>query len=190
MDYLRPAVTALIGKCLGIYSDKFAALRTFYSLILSDGGITDAAMNRLARLYDCVTHQSIINKLTAMAARYDIPMNSWREFSIVLDNVDIYVKPRQETATKSNTMHHMVQAIAVEDRVFSDHLRRQSLVDIDKLKPSVIYPTTQDQQAVRKLMFNKVLEILGTLPAAADLNIKVDHSHKYSAEMKKKSEQV
>lgn len=149
-------------------------------------------MNRLARLYDCVTHQSIIHKLTDMAQRYDIPMKSWEEFSIVLDNVDIYVKPRQETASKSNTMHHMVQAIAVKDRVLSEltNSSRQPLVEIEKLKPADIYPTADDKETIKMLMYDKVKEIISKMPAAAALDIKIQYTHQFSAEMKTKSEEV
>ena len=39
--------------------------------------------------------------------------------NIVMDNVDMPVKPHNDDADKFNKMHHMVQAIAVKDRVFT-----------------------------------------------------------------------
>lgn len=191
-EYLVPAITTLLGKCLGIYSDNFSALRTYYSLILSNGGLTDATMNRLARMYDCVTHQNIIKKLSAMAERYDASMKTWKEFNIVLDNVDIYVKPRREASNRSNTMHHMVQAIAVKDRVLTTKTNenRQPMVDIENLQPSHVYPTANDRKAVEQLMCDKIIDVLVEMPAVAKLGISIDHSHQHSAEMKQKSELV
>ena len=92
-----------------------------YNIILHDGGTKEQTIDRLAKLYDCTTHQSILPKLNILASRYDLELKEWiadgTKFSIVLDNVDSYVKPRRETKDKGNVMYHMVQAIAVADRV-------------------------------------------------------------------------
>lgn len=127
-----------------------------------------------------------------MAKRYDASMKTWNQYSIVLDNVDIYVKPRREASDKSNTMHHMVQAIAVEDRVLSEvtDSSRQPIVNIENIQPSHVYPTDNDREAIEKLMCEKVVEILGEMPGVAKLDITIDHHHQHFEEMKRKSQQV
>lgn len=96
----RPALTTTIGKCLGIYSKHLSAQRFYYSILLSNGGLKDASINRLAKLYDCTTHQNLLPKLNAIADRYDIGLQQWvkknQQFGIVFDNVDVYVTPRRE----------------------------------------------------------------------------------------------
>ena len=52
-------------------SRKLSAQRTLNSLLLTDGGITDVALNRLhvSNLYDTTTHQRINPKHNDMAQR-------------------------------------------------------------------------------------------------------------------------
>lgn len=191
---ITPAVTTVIGKCLGLHSDSLSALRTYYSLILSHSGLTDAGMNRLAKLYDCVTHQSILQKLNGIATRYDMEMKTWEQYNIVLDNVDIYIKPRRETASVSNKMFHMVQAIAVKDRVLTqkNDKSRQPLVNVDELLPHHAYPTDNDHKELQTLLRHKLEFIITQMPGLGHLAGKTQTKkhHKYSDEMKKKSEQV
>ena len=192
LDSITPAITTVIGKCVSIYSRKLAALRWFYSLILSNGGATDVCMNRMAKLYDTVTSTNVLRKLDEMARRYNVCMESWSQFSLVIDNVDIYVKPRRETADHSNTMHHMVQAIAVKDRVITsiNNSTRLPMVPLKDITPADVYPNVDDISALRVLMVEETVALLGQMPALRKLNIKRQGTHEYSWAQKRKSEAV
>ena len=188
-----PAITTAVGKCISIYSRSLPALRTFYSLILSNGGITDACMNRLARLSDTVTHQNLLGKLNELAGRWDVSLRTWPQFNIVMDNVDMLVKPRHDDSSKSNKMYHMVQAIAVEDRVLTqaDDDSRQPAISIATLKPTDVYPDQSDTAFLRGLFINKVIQLLGEMPALQNLELtKKPKHHIYSKLMSKKSNMV
>lgn len=184
----------VIGKCLGIYSRRMSAIRSLYSLLLSDGGVTDSCMNRLAKLYDCVTHQSIIGRLNDIAKRYNVELQTWPDFCVVFDNVDAMIKPRRQTAEKQNVMTHMVQAIAVKDRVLppdlSDPSSNKPNIAIEDVKPADLYPTPQDDLALSKLMVQMVLEVWSEMPALASHDLVEHRPHQYTEYTSKKSKQV
>ena len=65
-----------------------SAIRSLYSLLLSDGCVTDSCIIRLAKLYDCVTQQSKIERLNDLANRYNVELRTWLDFCVVFDNVN------------------------------------------------------------------------------------------------------
>lgn len=189
------AITTVIGKCLGIYNKNLSALRTFYTFLLSDGGLTNIAMNRLAKLYDCTTHQSFLPKLNALSSRTNFDLQHWiaqkTEFGIVFDNVDVLVRPRMESSNKSNNMFHMVQAIAVKERVVAQHTDRGPLVLVDDLKPSHVVPSMIDYTNMKRMLVNEVMTIWSTIPALQRLKLPIEsEKHTYSHLMSKRSELV
>lgn len=192
LDSIQPAITTLIGKCLGIYSRRLSALRSIYSLILSDGGITDSCMNRLAKLYDTVTHQNIIGKVNDLAGRFDAELQHWNDFSIVFDNVDMMVKPRREAADKSNQMYHMVQAIAVQDRVVAEPgaCSKDPKTEVESITPQHVYPDNKDDKELRQLMVSAVVRILREMPALQTVEVAEEPPHRYTPQTSKKSRQV
>ena len=191
---LIPAVTTIVAKCLALYSDKLSALRTYYSLLFSDAGVKDKSMNRFAKLYDCTTHQSILPKINILAKREHVDLSHWEEsalqFGIVFDNVDILMRPRRESSKKANTMYHMVQAIAVQERVKADE-KGPPLISIDNIKPSDVMVSSSDSAAMKDLMVQRVVHILAELPrlAAADITL-ASEKHQYSEQMSKPSPMV
>lgn len=193
---ITPAITSVIGKCLGIYSRKLSALRTFYSLMLSHGGVLDTTMNRLARLYDCTTHQSLQPKLNELAKRYNLDLMEWikqnKGFAIVFDNVDVFTKPRSASASKSNTMFHMVQAIAVKERVEATGSDLgPPHITVENIKPADVIPSEGDYSNLKGLMVNEVLKIWSEIPGLQKVKMPMkSEKHKYTHMMNKKSEMV
>lgn len=193
-ESIIPAVTAVIAKCVGIYSRRLSSMRTFYSIVLSQGGVTAVTMNRLARLYDCTTYQSVLPKLNLIAEGYLVDLNEWivrrKEFAVVFDNVDMYVKPRMESKSKSNTMSHMVQAIAVQERVEAKD-KGEPHTYIDDIKASELVPTAREMEKMRRLMVDEVLRVWSAIPGLKDVKLELrDETHEYSTFMKKKSQLV
>lgn len=193
---LTPAISTVIGKCVGIYSRKLSALRTLNSIILSEGGISNVTMNRMAKLYDCTTHQSLLPKLNVIASRFNIDLNRWvshdHQFSIVFDNVDIFIKPRMESSFKTNTMYHMVQAMAVKDRVrtaISD--RSPPYINLDNIEPSDLLPSETDVSELSSLMVNEVLKVWSEIDCLKGVKLPlVSKQHRYSSEMRNRSSMV
>lgn len=193
LQSLAPAITATIGKCVGIYSRKMSALRTMYSLILSDGGITDKCMNRMSKLYDTTTHQNLLTKLNVMATRYNVMLDKWkaelREYSVVIDNVDIFVRPRRESKGKTNIMNHMVQAIAVDERVAPAlDANNAPEIPIQDIKASDVYPTSTEDCALKEMMVSKVLQMIAQIPALKEVAMTLpSETHKYTPQTSKKT---
>lgn len=192
LNSVNPAITTAIAKCLGIYSKSMSAARTHYSIVLSDAGLTDSCMNRLAKLRDTVTHQNLLGKLNAIAKRHKVDMDDWKEFGVVLDNVDVYVKPRKESSEKTNKMHHMVQAIAVEERVSPPaDASKAPAINVDSIEPTDVYPSTGDELHLRQLMYTKILEMLTQIPALKDVPVELpSEEHPFSLFTSRKSQQV
>lgn len=193
LNSVNPAITLTIAKCLSIYSNHLSASRTYVAIILSNGGLTDTCMNRMAKLYDTVTHQNLIKKLNDLAKRHKVSLAQLEnQYCVVLDNVDIYVKPRRETKDKSNTMHHMVQAIAVEERVQPPlSVSRVPSIPVADIEPEDVYPTVDDGNVMKQLMYWKVVEILKEMPALKGVPLNLPSKrHLYTAEMSRKSKQV
>lgn len=160
---LIPAVTSVIGKCLAIYSNQLSSMKTFYSLLLSEGGTKDTALDRLASLHDCLSTRMTLNKLNGMAANYDIPLRKMREegrpYVVVFDNVDKYIRPRHQSSTSSNKMVHMVQAIAVAERVNRSpqpHVPDEPEIQLEEINKQHLLPSTDDEASVRAMMVHQV----------------------------------
>ena len=194
---ITPGITTTIGKCLGIYSKKLSAIKSYYGLMVSNSGITDAGLDRLAHLHDSVVHTTVGSKMCDMGKRVDVLIAKWdaqlKNYGIVVDNVDIMTKPRRDKTEKSNTMHHMVQAIAVEERVRprEDLRSKEQDIQVEDLKPADVVPTTQDTAKLLEMMVGKVTEIWSKIPALKGVKLTLpDESHQYTEQMSKKTDYV
>ena len=74
---ITPGITTTIGKCLGIYSKKLSAIKSYYGLMVSNSGITDAGLDRLAHLHDSVVHTTVGSKMCDMGKRVDVLIAKW-----------------------------------------------------------------------------------------------------------------
>ena len=74
---ITPGITTTIGKCLGIYSNKLSAIKSIYGLMVSNSGITDAALDRLAHLHDSIFHTTVGSKMCDMGKRVDVLIAKW-----------------------------------------------------------------------------------------------------------------
>lgn len=163
--------------------------------MLSNCGLTDVGLNRLARLHDSVLHNTVSKKLSNLANRYDELLKQWdselKEYSVVLDNVDMLTKPRREMAEKGNRMNHMVQAIAVEERVQPSADNSSQEVNVEEIRPTDVYPTSSDKLQLKEMMVKRLVAIWSELPAMK--NVPLDRSvvtHKYTPQMSQKTDYV
>ena len=121
-----------------------------------------------------------------MAQRWDILLQTWQQFNAVLGNAEMSVKPRHDDSSKSNKMYHMIQAIAVKDRVLPqvDH---EPNVPIDALKPADVYAKQSDIAHLKQLMLEIVVQMQAAKPALPSLNLKREFKkHVYSPFMTRK----
>ena len=73
---ITPGITTTIGKCLGIYSKKLSAIKSYYGLMVSNSGITDAGLDRLAHLNDSIVPTTVGSKMCDMGKRVDVLQES------------------------------------------------------------------------------------------------------------------
>lgn len=171
-------------------------MKAYYGLMISNCGITDVGLDRMARLGDAVVHQTVSGKLKQLAKRYDVVLNKWdselANYGIVLDNVDIMTRPRREKADVSNTMHHMVQAIAVEERIKTDPIYRlRQEIPVENISPADVFPTAADDVKLQKMMVRMVLEVWSKIPALKCIELQLpDDTHQYTPQMAQKTNHV
>ena len=64
--------------------------------MVSNSGITDAGLDRLAHLHDSIVHTTVGSKLCDMGKRVDVVIAKWgaqlKNCGIVVDNVDFMTK--------------------------------------------------------------------------------------------------
>lgn len=154
----------------------------------------DVSMNRLAKLYDCATHQSILPKINILAERHHVDLSQWvqqsLEYSIVFDNVDIMMRPRRESSVNCNKMHHMVQAIAVQERVKNVE-KSPPLISIDEITPADVMVTSSDEKILKDIMVEQVKKMIAQCPGLAAVKVPLaNEEHEYSEAMTKKSPMV
>lgn len=195
MQAITPGITTAIGKCVGIYSKRMSAMKCYYGLTLSNAGVTDNGLDRMAHLQDSVIHNTVDKKLTDLANRYDELLKKWDqqlvEYGIVIDNVDIMTRPRRQKEGKSNVMHHMIQGIAVQERVSTAPQEIQQTMSVEDVKPEDIYPTEAEHQQLRDKMVSEVIRIWSNLPALKEVPVTLrPETHTHTAEMTRKSEYV
>ena len=66
-------------------------------------------------------------------------------YQLVMDNVDVIVHPRYTSRKQHGTDHHMVQMIAIQNRVKSHHLpNNDHITTVDKIDVSEFLPTVSD----------------------------------------------
>ena len=114
-------------------------------------------------------------------------------YGVVVDIIYIMTKPRRDKTEKSNTMHHMVQAIAVEERVRpSEDLRsKEHDIQVEDLKPADVVPTTQDTAKLLEMMVGKVTETWSKISALKGVKLTLpDESHQCTEQMSKKTDYV
>lgn len=79
---------------------------------------------------------------------------------IVFDNVNVYTKPCHQSAEKTNIMHNMVSAIAVEDRIDTTILPATPKCHADDLQHEHLLQDCEDKRNVSSFMVKEVLEFV------------------------------
>ena len=129
--------------------------------------------------------------LSAMSTPLKLPT-----FKLVIDNLDIFVRPRTETSQRHADSFHFVQMYAVRDRIdvsnFSDVSR---LPDISSVKVENVLPSNHDLEALKDnitvLVCRTARKYLQFFRKYVDSKGVPQHiTHKYTAEMSLKSEVV
>lgn len=150
----RCLAVTIICKILGICNQRLSAYRYVNGMLLSTGGATDVCINRLHRTGECVTPRALRTKVSAMATLtssltkdWDVPRTG---SSLVFDNVNPYVKPRQQTSTKGNKLYSMTHSLMIKDRVPTGHLSAIPALPLEELNPSHVLPSANDTRCLEE----------------------------------------
>lgn len=185
IESISQVVTSIIAKILSTHNQRLSALKYINGIILKDGGAKDTCLQRFASFGDSVTPVSVNRKLDEMAEHATVLVNKFDTPStnscIVFDNVNPYVKVRQETATNHNKLINLTHAIAVKDRVPVQQLSGPPKRALSEIAPVDIIPNPDDITRIKALYTIHVLRIWSTyIPSLAWMSPNEDSlSHKY-----------
>lgn len=189
---VSPAVTSVICKCLGIYSERLSAYRYGMSSFLSLGGLKQQSVDQLARLYDAMSTSSRDTKNKQYAEIFDETKQQWKDsdvtFQIGFDNVDKRIGRREQTKLSPGKLHHMVQAVAIRDRVIANP--GPPAFPIQSVDPDLLLPTEDDIGSVTEGFADMLRETWADMIPALEWMRPKQYKHQYSEQMKAKSEKV
>lgn len=189
---LAPAVSSVIAKALGIYSESLTGYRHYVSTLLVTGGAKESCISRLSRIYDCMHYSTTLHMQDAFAAVIDEDLKGWKDdastFNIVYDNVDKHVRSRH--TKNKNKMVHMVQGIAVKNRINFDEVADAAPCVPMDVPPSKIIPSPDDEGKLVAHMARLVRTVWSRRVAALEWMKPADHTHSRMTETSSKSEVV
>ena len=132
----------------------------------------------------------------ATSSTPQVPLHKeWYGFKIVMDNLDMNIRPRYQTFERQTKSIHYVNSYALRDRV--DLSQFQNVDHNPELDPEILYnailPTDNDHQVLMAnfaILAGRILaEVIPALSAIPGLT--TDHiEHPHSKEMSTKSEVV
>lgn len=199
-EAIKPAITSILCKCLGVYSERMSAYKYVLSSVLMSGGTKQCTLNQLACVHDVMSNTQRDRKQLEYVQLFDQDLQVWKDeenkFQIVFDNVDKHVKRRHQSSAKPNAFQHMVQAIALKDRVVTTNLNLPPAKPIgDFIDPTLLFPSEEDCQVLVEGLSSLIRNIWAEhIPALEWMRPEQDlrhiYSHKFQDEMKQKSELV
>lgn len=151
LDSIQPVIVTIISKILSTHNQRLTRLKYINSIILKKGGAKDTCINRLANSGDCMTQRSTDSKMHEMSQAALAKLESWdnpaADSCVVFDNVNPYVRVRQETETNHNKLYNLTQAIAVKYKVPTAENGPPD-VYISDLNIDHLLPTDDDEQVI------------------------------------------
>ena len=140
------------------------------------------------QMLDSADEQSITRLLQLLN------QNQPRKFQIVGDNIDMIIKTKQMSREKQNTDIHWFLMYAIMDEIVDSSLSEDSPVrKISEIKPTDCLPSAADKEKLHDIfavLWSRI--IVKTIPAFKPFEKSViwHIPHKYTEEMKNKSETV
>ena len=114
---------------------------------------------------------------------------------LVTDNIDLVAQARHQSSSHKNKSLHWTHTYAVKHRVPIDGSleRNEPQKNVEELEMAEVLPSADVQESLKESLVPLVLRVLTShFSAYKEFAVAVEHHlpHQYSAEMKKKSEQV
>ena len=155
-----PAMLSAGAKLVSIFNEEMTALRKVNGIILKKAGLEKIGFTRLSTTFDCMSYQATHNMLDSFGEDYDAKLLQWKsdfEYStgtgyiIASDNVDWEIKPRHVTISSQTQSIHKSHALAVKNRVPSNHLPESfSMASIKDMELKSFLPTPEDNSEFEK----------------------------------------
>ena len=188
---LEPAITSLMAKCLGIFSDRNSLFRYVMSTILLAGGSTQSSMDQLSKLYDCMGNTARDDKQNQFVKMFAGEFVAWRDatdarYQFAFDNVDKAVKRRYSSKAKQGKIHHMVQTMAYRDRVPPI----VSCARYGAMDSACLLPDESDIAEMKEQFVIIVLSIWTKYIKSLSEHHVTGHQHQFSSIMKTKTSKV
>ena len=215
---LIPGITTAAGILLNCRSKYMNAHQVLTSLTLKQSSAKRNAFNHLHSRFVCSSYKTVMQRQIDFGTDFDKDVIKWAEgkqvaectesleehgeqshrtdngYQLIMDNVDIIIHPRHTSREKHGTDLHMVQVIAVENRVNGHHLPNDGPVaTLSSVDIADFLPTLRDNQFLKKdwivLIGNIISEHIPSLKWFSE-HIPAQIQHAHLTELQKKSKIV
>lgn len=164
-ENILPTIVTIVCKILSTHNQRLSRLKYLNSLILKKGGAKDTCVNRFAHTGDSMTQRSTERKLREMSAAALERLEQWddpqTDSCVVFDNVNPYVRVRQETAEHHNKLHSLTQALAVRFKAPTVNSGSPEVYLTD-ICSSHLLPTPADQAQISDYFIVLIRNILAS----------------------------
>ena len=166
---LIPGITTAAAILLNCRSKYMNAHQVLTALTLKQSSAKRSAFKHLSSRFVCSSHQTVMRRQVDFGADFDEDVLKWAKetsqaealereakehgdeppqrtdngYQLIMDNVDIVLHPRHTSREKHGSDLHMVQMIAVQNRVNGHHLPNDkptstmSSLDIAQFRPTL-----------------------------------------------------
>lgn len=210
-EALVPGIVTAAAILFNCHSSHMNSHQLLTGLTLWEGGCHRRTFARLGARNLCSSYSYVINKQEEFGEGFDSEVKDWGKqlldakemgqsaeevhcpsFQLVMDNVDIRVKARHTTRDNYGSDYHMVNILAVKDRVNAQHLSNDfPNVNTDKLDLAEFLPSSEEDKSLKNdwsiLMGHIISEHLPHLKwMSKELPKQIPHDHMDEAKQKTK----
>ena len=188
------AITTVLCKMANIRNCELNAYQKMYGFCLRSSGTCKRTINKLSKLCDSVSYNSLTNILDAFSSEARENISKWANDTVVHagDNLDIRSKVRFESCGLSYHDVHLYNNMLYKARISVQHLSDEPKppFDVATTDYSQFLPNRDEQQAMLTLMEYQILCVWKELdPGMEDVAIQ-EPVNAWSAEMKTKTEKA
>ncbi|XP_071796288.1 uncharacterized protein [Asterias amurensis] len=212
IESLTPNIMTAASIIFNCRSQDMNSHQLVNGFTLLEGGCSKQVFQRLHTRGVSSAYQTVLSKQAIFGNGFDNKVKEWAStaadesavdtsevdsplssYQIVMDNVDIRVRARHTTKDHHGTDFHMVNTMAVKDRVTSSLTDLKPEVNVDKLNLRMCLPSVSDNQTLKHNWSILIGHIIADhLPAMQwmkrELPQEIHHSH--MSEARQKSEVV
>lgn len=190
-EHKRTAVTTVLCKYSNIYCQYLNSYQKQLGLMLRSSNATKQTINKLCKLYDCISYQQISKILNGYSKETDSLMEKWGDEEVMQcgDNLDVRSNVRYEGDGKSYHDIHMYNHIIYKSPIPTTDLSDEiPEVDLSTISYDQFLLSTEEEDSFLGAL--KFVVVDSWHRNVAETAHPIPPANKYSELMKCKTEKV